>query len=394
MWKKIVALAICLVVLVFAGCGGNSNINQSSLDKADIEQEKKIYNGYTWGALEQKGKDDDVYCNLPENVNGLDNMLLVCHDPKYDILYYVNYGVDYLIYGCRDGETEKIADIPAKRLFCRDGKLYFIAESYGMDSLDGLDGQIFEYDPVTGQILTIMEEQVTSMMVYQDGIYCTIDEMKELGDGSFLLDRVVKYYSFFDEKMIVLQDISGVVRTLYRCGQDFLFYVIGSYQGEDEELLKMAEYGKEINSYIGMKLGDLNMMNEKALDNLLVLNDFYATDDKIYYVQNMENDADFVVYSIDSKLESRYPLSSLEQGAYIVFDDCAYFSDLTGIDLKNGKQLEFFADEYCDILEWYSDGVNLYGLCNILRDGDIISCIRKIEIQAGHIQFIPLTEAI
>lgn len=378
-------LVICIILLSFTACASDDSVQQLE-NTVDIEE------GYAWGALPQKGKEDAVYCNLPENINGLDNILPICQDVQYDILYYVNYGADYFIYACKDGKTEKIADIPAKRLFCRDGKLYFMAESYGLYSLEGIkDGNILQYDPVTGQISVVVNEQASSMIVYQDGIYYSKDEKYEIGNDSFAVDRSLAYYSFADGSITGLESLSGSERTLYRCGDDFIFYVVEPYQGTDEAILELAGEGT-ITLTTGMKLGDLDMAEEKLLENLLVFNNFYTSEKEIYYVDNADAYSEFVIYDTGSMTESRYPLTAAEQGAYIVFDGRVYFSDLHVLNLKNGDETVLSSEEMSDILEWCTDGTNLFCLCSVREDGDTAVQIRKTEIQGESIHFAELTE--
>ena len=382
MRRRISALMMCFILLLLTACGSAVNGEQK-------EDTVSKLTGYAWGELQQNGQDDAVYCNLPENVNGLDTVLPLCYDPVYDILYYVNYGEDFFIYGCKDGKTERIADIPAKRLFCRNGSLYFMVESYDGYSLNGFsEGDILEYQPVTGQVTAIVEDQASSMIVYQDGIYYSKDSMKNIGNNSFIMERELKYYSFEDGSSKALSGTDGVERTLYRCGEDFLFYIVEPYQGTDEEILKLAG-DEEITMTTGMKLVNPETSEEEYLDHLLVLNNFYTTGSEIYYAENFETYTEFAIYNIEQKTEKRYPLSKLAQGAYIVFDNNVYFSTLQKLDLESGMETVLSMEEMCSILEWYTDGVNLYGLCNIDQENAVQ--LRKIEIQGGAIYTVPLT---
>ena len=384
MRRKISTFLMCFILLLLTAC-------ESAVNGEQQENTGTKMTGYSWEELQQKGQDDAVYCNLPENINGLDTVLPVCYDPVYDILYYVNYGKDFFIYGCKDGRTEKIADIPAKRLFCRNGRLYFMAESYDGHSLNGFsEGDILEYQPVTGQVTAIVEDQASSMIVYQDGIYYAKDTMKNIGNNSFIMERELKCYSFADGSSKALLEMDGVERTLYRCGEDFLFYIVEPYQGTDEEILKLAD-GGEITMTTGMKLVNPGTLEENFLNNLLVLNNFYTAATEIYYTENFETYTEFVIYNIEQKTEKRYPLSMLAEGAYIVLGNNVYFSTLQKLDLESGMETVLTTEEICSVLEWYTDGTNLYGLCNIAQDGDFAVQLRKIEMQGSEIYFIPLT---
>lgn len=376
MRTKIGISFICIAFAALVACAPNTH---------------DIQNGYEWGSLSKIGLDDSIYCNRPENVNGLDNLLLLCHDPIYDILYFVNYGEDYFIYAYKDGRTEKVVDIPARRLFCRDGMLYFMVESYDdRGSLNGVEyGNIMQYNPLTGQVSTVIEEQAESMTVYQDGIYYTKEEKEKFGEDSSIVDRVIKKYSFSDKSIAECSKISGTNRTLYRCGNNFLFYILEPYQGDDKELLSLAG-GREITIATGMKMGDIDLKEEKVLNNLLVLNNFFVNEKEIYYINNMDNFSEFVIYNIESQTDTRYPLSSMEQDAYIVADGSVYFSDFKRLDLQTGREELFSSDVNYQILEWYTDGVNLYGLCRTQQEENAVVQLCKVIFKDKKAEFIPL----
>ena len=61
--------------------------------------------GKALGELPVIGEEDPVYCNLPENVRGWDDLIPLCVDPLYGILYYVDYGGDYKIHAVYNGES-------------------------------------------------------------------------------------------------------------------------------------------------------------------------------------------------------------------------------------------------------------------------------------------------
>lgn len=372
-------LIMCLVFMLTA-CASD--------DKKDDSKETAVMvDGYAWGTMPQKGQDDEVYCNQPVNINGLDGIIPVCYDSFYDILYYINYGGDYCIYACREGKTEKIAKIPAKRLFCREGKLYFMVESYGGNVPDGFaNGNILQYDPVSGQVQTVVAKQASSMIVYQDGIYYSLDEKQESDDGIHsVVDRTLEYYKFADGSVEELKDMDGLDRTIFRCGQEFLFYVVEPYKGDDEELLRLAG-GGEITMSVGMKLGDRNMQEGRFLDNLLTFQ-FIAAGQDIYYLDNQEEQSEFAVYHTSSMEEDRFSLASKEQGNFIVFDGSAYFSDLRKLDLQSGEEMILFAEGMHGVMEWYTDGENLYGLCLVEENGTNVVRFGSLKLQGEVLYF-------
>ena len=139
--------------------------------------------GKAFGELPVVGKEDDIYCNLPENVLGWENEVLFCPDPLYGILYYVDHGGDNMIHAVYNGQSQVVVELPGKRLFCRGGKLYFLIETFYGFKLEGaLNGNIVEYDPLTGDVTILAKEQFNSMVVYQDLIYCRQDMQSHQGE--------------------------------------------------------------------------------------------------------------------------------------------------------------------------------------------------------------------
>ena len=65
---------------------------------------------------------------LDVNIKSGSNQILLCNDYENDIVYYINYGRDYFIYRIKDGKSELVVEMPAKSIFHKRGKLYFILE--------------------------------------------------------------------------------------------------------------------------------------------------------------------------------------------------------------------------------------------------------------------------
>lgn len=156
--------------------------------------------GKALGELPVIGEEDPVYCNLPENVRGWDDIIPLCVDPLYGILYYMDYGGDYKIHAIYNGESQTVLELPGKRLFCRGGKLYFLLESYNRFGFEGAkSGNIAEYDPVTGEVKVLTDKIFSSIVVYQDMIYCRCEgKEKELGEGGGYIVKEDFWFYFFD----------------------------------------------------------------------------------------------------------------------------------------------------------------------------------------------------
>ncbi|NLJ96528.1 MAG: hypothetical protein GX321_05195 [Clostridiales bacterium] len=216
--RTLVVICFCISLTACSNLKG-SDVNTSDVDSSNDNSNSKVFTNVSRSIDEggylndeapislKKGLKDESLVAKEKNVNGYgnisvnikeDNQVLLCKDPVYDIVYYVNYGVDYFIYRIKDGKSELVASMPAKRLFCIDGKLYFILESYAIYALkDMKDGNIFCYDPISGEVERIIDAKADKMFVYKDGIYYVVETGEtELGNGAFSIDQELYFYSF------------------------------------------------------------------------------------------------------------------------------------------------------------------------------------------------------
>ena len=161
---------------------GKEETKNVSGETQEIEV-KKIEYGTKVVVLEGKkldqltvtGTDNPYYCNLEENIKmefGTDETpVLVCKDPVYDITYYVNYGRDNYIYAYRNGTSELAVEIPARDLFCKEGELYFIAQTDGQYQFSGFaQGNILKYNPKDGTVSVVVDCSAGKMIVHPQEI--------------------------------------------------------------------------------------------------------------------------------------------------------------------------------------------------------------------------------
>lgn len=161
---------------------GKEEITSAPAEPGELDVTRKEYGteevelkGKALGQLTEKGTDNPYYCNLEENIKmefGTDEApVYVCKDPVYDITYYVNYGRDNYIYAYRNEVSELIVEIPARDLYCREGELYFIAETDGQYQFSGFaQGNILKYNPVDGSVTVAVDCSADKMIVYPQEI--------------------------------------------------------------------------------------------------------------------------------------------------------------------------------------------------------------------------------
>lgn len=421
MKQKKLGVVLLAGLLLFTGCQGKeqqgeqeqtesgtvqTNVSKRmDLDAGEDEQSKKmavLKDGKAWGELETVGKDDAVYCNLSENIKGMNNLVLVCPDPVYGITYFVNYGEDNYIYAKKDGRTELVVEIPAKRLFCREGILYFMVDSSGKYNLEGIkDGNTLTYNPVDGAVSILDAEEMTSMIVYQDEIvYVKELGVEEIGGGYFIQLTENAVYTFATGEMTQIESMSGVD---YMRWQDYrIVYELVDVQVEDLEPAGMQGVPKTKVYYLAKPDGT----KERAL-GFTCFPVFYLKGDMAYEVEQFEEESTF--YDSDGKLITGYVevdcaeliVSDMNTGEqkiypmphgegswdeYFVYQDEMYFGDFYSYSLteecgsfgyakketasveEGTLTEEVWEENYYDVdsdyrvLEYYTDGEVLYGV--------------------------------
>lgn len=320
-------------------------VNEEEEAKIPVEQSEgeimriSLTNGLKDESLQAVGEDGTGIGNLEVNIKGEHNQVLLCKDPVYGVVYYVNYDVDYFIYRIKDGKSELVVELPAKRLFCRDGKLYFMLDSYEKYQLNGLkSGNIMCYEPLTGKVTVISDLEVTMMHVYSDGIYYYVLTTYELN---------FYYYSFENQKS---EHIENQMFSTYRWKDYFVGYE-----------LKPLEDGSGGCVASGIKLQTLDHLKTLPVlaEEMPAVYSFIG--DSLYY---MPKEALIAIYDLKTLETKRIP-HLLEESNYdfTIVDDKIYANNLIMIDPNTGLQSRFNTSEKLFIKELYTDGEQLYGLC-------------------------------
>ncbi len=375
----------------------SQKITEDGTPKEAWDEVITLTQGKVFGELMEVGTEDAVYCNLPENLNDVpyaEKLLLVCPDPLYGIDYYVDYGGDYLIHAVKDGKGELAVKIPAKRLFCRGGKLYFMVENYNKYTLEGLEnGDVLTYDPINGEVSvvlsgfggemgvpekTVMREEIiveipekiavddTCMTVYQDGIY-----YKQKGGwisiGEYVYQPVNNYYYSFKTKETKRINSSDAIFYFVEWGGYLFVWDMGDLDIEE----KFAEN----------KLFHIETGEEKALG--IAWRVFCVVADNLYTMSTSGVEwagegysyknaySDIVVYNLKTEEEKRYRIDKPEDqySGFFLFNDVMYFSDLYYYSLseeKGGYAYSSLQNKndigFPIVSEFYTDGKQLYGL--------------------------------
>lgn len=272
---------------------------------------------------------------LDINIKGESNHVLVCKDSINDIVYYVNYGADNFIYRIKDGQSELVVELPAKRLFYRKDKLYFMLESYDTYTLvDMKDGNIFSYDPYSGKVSRIIDKEATMMFVYEEGIYYYVDSIgEELDDGTYTVNRNYYSYSFYTTKTQEITESS----------------FLSLYKWNTKEIPRLC-------SFLRNKL-------------------YYSFDSKRISIYDIE-------------CNSRQDLEVMKDFTdFTLFNGSIITNELVHINLKTGIQSLILpkGENGEEIYELYTDGDYLYGLCGSSGIGDSVMKQIIIEKQKGQV---------
>lgn len=387
----------------------NSNSTKEKVSKKITEdgiiQEQQtnpitLKDGKAWGELPVVGEEDAVYCNLQENIKETENLLLFCPEPLYGMTYYVNHGNDYFIYVLKeDGKAELVVEIPAKRLFFRDGKLYFMVESYDKYIFDGLsNGDILSYNPIDGKVSVVIadigtsmvleEKSVTrngttialpdeiavtrtSMTVYQDGIYYIQEgEQIPINSSSSLWTEYRYYYSFESQTAERMKSDSSEL--------DLTFVRWGEY---------LAAWEIEEGEWIGRQLLNQQMQKERSL-GFMAKPYFYLIGDKVYSISkviqekvgiSVKERSEIIVNDMVTGEEQHYLMGKTEDryfSSHFLFKDTMYFRDLYSYSFTKEEGYRGYCNlkgpnhiDFLIVAEYYTDRKELYALCEL--DGKI-----------------------
>lgn len=398
--KKRVALMIaCIFLLLLIACSdteqspeltegveAQENLTQqpkpteaemlSGLSKPMTDSDNKNpLQGIVLENLTVVGEDGEYYCNLEENLTRTfarpadDYPVLVCKDPVYDITYYVNYGRDYFVYAKRGDEVEKVLEIPAKDLFCRQGILYFRTGSYDIYEFDSfVDGAVMAYNPVDGSVEVVINEPVYEMAVYPDGIFYVVKRVTMSEDGTVELSYGLwKYYYSFESGETT--EYGKAMKTPARWKENQLVIELIKSEGKSNALYKLE-------TPEGEPAGELTNLTE-ALEarrtnekGACYLETYRVQGDCIYYSDSKNNC--FLCYDMMTGEETtvvELGTEILYDRAFIIHNGTVYFSNGIKYSFAQDKQymVKLKGKEAAKIQNFYTDGDDMY----ILADGQL-----------------------
>lgn len=370
-------IAIAGLCLCTASCSKAKISNEKS---KEIENISTVINEDTTDAIKaaismKDGLKDDTlitvrddeasYGLLRVNIKGEKNQVLLCKDPVYNIVYYVNYGNDYYIYRLKDGKSELVVELPARRLFCVEGKLYFILDTYQIYTPEDMEqGNIFCYDPLSGKVTKIIDKQATTMLVYEDGIYYSIETSgKDLGNGMHIVNRVLYFYSFSTGKS---ESIDKLYTSLYKWKDYYITTDVVEVE-EGDELYDIYGQDEMITRAVGVKLETLDMSKSIKLPIEPQSENYSIVGNKIYSI--LHND-EILIYDIEAMGTEEIQLAFQCTDDFTIFNGLIYISqNMLQINPETGVQSKISSENVDEVIyELYTDGDNLYGVCGSKND--------------------------
>ncbi len=380
--RMLIIFGMCLFI---AGCTKSQKAdknpeeytNFSKVLDMDANNEGKktiaLTDGYTDEALTVVGEDEPGYGTLGVNIKSDQNQVLLCKDPVYDIVYYVNYGIDYYIYRLKDNKSELVVKLPAKRLFCIGGKLYFILESYDIYEFQDINnGAILCYDPVSGEVSKITDDSASTMFVYEDGIYYYVNLKREdLGEGKFIQYRTLYFYSFRTEKR---EEIKDPYITPYKWKEYHFTYEVEA----GEETYERSGKKEKITRTVGIGLETLDKAKRIELPINSMLDHITIVGDNIYCTAASET---LEILNINTMEKKEVPLANPYYNDFTICNNMLYVESMLQIDPETGQQRKIEAQNPGEVIhELYTDGNNLYGICGP-KEGMQYGVMRRIELE-------------
>ena len=360
-----------------------------AVTRKEYGTEKVELEGKGLGELTVKGTDNPYYCNMEENLKmafTADNdPIYVCKDPVYNLTYYVNYGRDNFIYVYRKEGSVLAVAIPARDLYCKEGELYFIAETDGQYQLSGFaQGNILKYNPVDGSVAVVVDCSADKMIVYPDGIcYMEIREEKKNGDRITRTEENV-FYSFatgegsaFPKGVDSLRRWNGY---WLQCEEETKMLSESDPSLQTPEMQELLARGYTFGSATGvikeLSLLDIQGNIVEALPGATGLSRYnFMIGDYVYYVEKRQNEEDtekrsyFIRY--DKKTGTHEDIALLGQLTdpsstdMVIHNNVAYFDDGLRIELDTGAQckMQYAGEGFSPLIKYfYTDGENLFCL--------------------------------
>ena len=168
--KMMMGMLIVLLGGSLLGCGQGENpdttdpqgtltpeaTNTPEVTQAIFQPVKKEEETKLTGLREQLEKVEGLEAEKWNALNGMSEhggSHMFCVDGETGVVYYVNYNKDFYIYRIKDGEVKLAVELPAKELYCKDGAVYFMIDTYEKYQLKEVaDGDIYRYTSTTGVV--------------------------------------------------------------------------------------------------------------------------------------------------------------------------------------------------------------------------------------------------
>lgn len=375
----------------------NTPVPSEEIEIKNIEygSEEIFLEGKKLDRLTVTGTDDMYYCNLEENMKieyGYDKIpVLVCKDPVYDITYYVNYGRDYYIYAYREEKAELAVAIPASDLFCKEGELYFIAETYGRYTFSGFaGGNILKYNPKDGTVTVVADCDAKQMIVYSDGI-C----YEQAGETIPFEEKRVFFSFATGESSFFLMGITNLRR--WKGDWLWLDHRLVEFTGTVPESQQTNGHGKYIAAGVEkIHLTDVQGNIKGTLQNVDIPNEHWIGGDFVYYIKDRKEEGE----TEDRSVLRRY---GLKTGIHEDVAVLAYPTELTFTDMimyngvvyfGNGLRVEVDSGAQCymqntegtspKIEYFYTDGDNLF----CMKNGKLWLFVEKQETPLIEREFV------
>lgn len=332
------------------------------------------------GQLVVHGTDNPYYCNLEENLKmefGTEETpVYVCKDPVYDITYYVNYGRDNYIYAYRNGLSELVVEIPARDLYCKEGELYFIAETDGQRQFSRFaQGNILKYNPVDGNVVVVVDCNASKMIVYQEEI-C----YKQIGD--------IQEYLIFSFSTGEISVVAGDVSNMRQWNGYWIQKIEEMEELSESSDSELLQQNPQIQEYLAMGytvnvgtgvINEINLMDVQGnvVETLQkadgIARDHFICGDFIYYVDQRQGKDETEKGSVFRKYNKQTGIhediavlgysTTLSYEDMIINNNVAYFSNGLRVKLDTGAQcLMQYAGEGLSpqIKYFYTDGETMF----------------------------------
>lgn len=386
--------------------------NTVIIEKKPIHDDGGLVKEFKFDGLKDQslvpiGEDYTGMGQTPFNVLNEENMVLLCHDPMYNVTYYVNYGEDYYIYRIKEGKKELLVELSARRLFVKDGNLYFILDSYDKYQFEGVkEGNVLCYNPLTGKITVVIDDNVNTMILYDEGIY-----FKTIGKGTEHKDEITgKVISSIEEKRYFYSFEMNETVSIDSPYMDLMKWKQYHIQYDVVELGKDAKKDSDAvtEQVVGLSLTTLDQS-----ESIPLIDEFFyqyiIDENKLYTLINSRS---LLIVNLDTMEKEEIPLIMSQSGTYTKVDDKIYFSefmvlDLTskeqsiikqplsqieGIDLTNYTEEElrswYQGSATVQVRELYTDGNGIiYGIC--MEPGSFNYKMKRLDLTQA--SYGPLT---